>query len=107
MSSEIIVIPAKELQEMICLAVRSELASITPKEQPAPAEYLTRKQTAAKLQVSLVTLHEWTKSGILQGYRISGMVRYKLAELEVALQAMQKQKKQGNNREVTGEIHGF
>ena len=44
-------------------------------------EYLTRKQVAELLQISLVTLHNWTKKGILTGYRISNKRLYKKSEI--------------------------
>lgn len=47
---------------------------------------ITRKETSDLLGVSLVTLNNWTKSGILTAYRIGKKIRYK--EIEV-LQALQ------------------
>ena len=51
----------------------------------SPEKYLTRKETAKLLQVSLVTLNEWSKMGIIQSYRIGGRIRYKLSEIDEAL----------------------
>ena len=50
-------------------------------------EYLTRKQTAKLLQISLVTLRDWSVKGILQSYKIGGRIRYKKSELDEALKA--------------------
>lgn len=47
--------------------------------------YLTRKQTADFLGVSLVTLHAWTKNGLLTKYRISNRIRYSKSEVEETL----------------------
>jgi hypothetical protein len=83
-------IPEIEFRELISSAVNEALAGIKPKEQtPSPVEFLTRKQTAERLKVSLPTLHQWSKTGVVKGYRISGRVRYKSQEIEAALQAMQ------------------
>lgn len=46
--------------------------------------YLSRKDTAEQLCVSLPTLHDWTKSGIIKAYRIGGRVLYKFSEIEDA-----------------------
>ena len=50
-----------------------------------PKTYLTRKETAKLLQISLVTLNAWSKNGIIQSYRIGGRIRYKLTEIDEAL----------------------
>lgn len=50
-----------------------------------PKNYLSRKEAAKLLSISLPTLNEWTKTGTVQGYRIASRVRYKRAELETSL----------------------
>lgn len=86
----------ENLRELITAAVRDELAGIKTTEQSVPpVEFLTRKETADRLKVSLVSLNQWTKTGLIQGYRISGRVRYKSNEVESALQAMQTIKNRG------------
>jgi excisionase family DNA binding protein len=53
---------------------------------PAPQEkYLTRKETAALLNVSLPTLNEYTKRNLITGYRFGVRVLYKQSEIEAAL----------------------
>tara|TARA_R110002051_G_scaffold294233_4_gene359452 strand:- start:155 stop:418 length:264 start_codon:yes stop_codon:yes gene_type:complete len=47
---------------------------------------LSRKDTAKKLCVSLPTLHEWTKTGVIKAHRIGGRVLYKVAEIDNALE---------------------
>ena len=49
------------------------------------SEWLTRKETAELLKVSLVTLHNWSKNGILQAYKIGNRVRYRKDEIEKSL----------------------
>ena len=46
---------------------------------------LNRKETAALLGISLVTLHQWTNQGRLTAYRIGTRVRYKVDEVNNAL----------------------
>lgn len=54
---------------------------------PAPTseKLLTRKETADKLKISLVTLNDWTKRGLIQSYIIGGRVLYKEKEIEASL----------------------
>jgi excisionase family DNA binding protein len=46
---------------------------------------LTRQQTAQMLGITLSTLHDWTKNGIIQGTRIGTRVRYRQSDVENAL----------------------
>lgn len=56
----------------------SEANSKTKSEIPLPREtYGTRKEVAKELKISLPTLHELTKKGIIKSYKISGRVLYK------------------------------
>ena len=48
-------------------------------------DYATRKDVAGALHISLPTLHELTKTGILTGYKIQGRVLYKWPEIDQAL----------------------
>lgn len=58
------------------------------KRRPIEAQepFLTRKQVASLLQISLPTLHLYTKQGLLISYRIGTKVRYKAVEINNALQ---------------------
>ncbi|ANH60865.1 helix-turn-helix domain-containing protein [Dokdonia donghaensis] len=46
-----------------------------------PVEWLSRKDLKVMLQVSLVTIHDWCKKGILKPYKIGRMVRFKRSEV--------------------------
>jgi len=56
----------------------SKFNNVTPPEEP---EYITRKETAHILGVSLVTLNVWSKTGVIPAYRIESRVRYKKSEV--------------------------
>jgi len=43
---------------------------------------------AKRLQISLPTLHAWTKNNILKSYRIGNKVRYKKDEVLKGLQSI-------------------
>jgi len=78
-----------DFREMIIAAIRSELSGMKTKEKEnTQTEFLTRKQTADRLKISLPTLHTWTASGTIQGYRVNGRVLYKSNEVDSSLQAM-------------------
>ena len=86
MQNIIFSIPEPEFKTMIQDAVLSVLNGIEPKQQTQTTpELLTRNETAKYLGVSLPTLNDWTKNGIIQGYRIAGRVRYKLPDIEKSL----------------------
>lgn len=80
-------LPENELKTLLSDAVRGELEKFTPKHEAKSqeAEFLTRDQTAKRLQISLVTLAKWTNDGLIKAYRISRFVRYKSDEVEEAL----------------------
>lgn len=52
--------------------------------QPEQPEYLTRKQTADKLHISLGTLDTYTKLGILSAVKIGHRVLYRTEDLNEA-----------------------
>lgn len=56
-------------------------------------ELLTRKETAKVFGISLPTLNEYTKTGLIIGYRIGSRVRYKKGEILEALKQFKKYKR--------------
>lgn len=56
------------------------------KESSGKNIYLTRKQTADLLQISLPTLHQYTKSCFIASYRIGNKIRYKESDIKAAIQ---------------------
>lgn len=79
----------KFLITLIQTSVQNAVASATSHLQTKETiEFLTRKQTAIILGISLVTLSEWTKQGKVKGYRIGSRVRYKRDELNQSLQSI-------------------
>ncbi len=47
----------------------------------ATNELVTRQEAAKILKISLPTLHNWTKNGLLSCYKVSSRVRYKRSEI--------------------------
>lgn len=74
-----------DLHNLIQKSIQECLAEI-PKKQPSQqSEYLSRKEVSKFLKISLPTLLEYTKKGILIGYRIGGRVLYKQDEVKGSL----------------------
>ena len=86
MQNEIILsgITFDELKESFKSIVQSEVQKIvlglTTSPEPAP-ELITRKETALIYGISLVTLNEWTKTGIVPAQRIGTRIRYNRADV--------------------------
>ena len=80
-----------DFREIISEAVREEIKTSIPhaEKEPGNEKYLTRKETAGILRVSLPTLNDWTKTGKIKGYRIGNRVRYKRNEVSEALNQVQ------------------
>lgn len=75
-------IPLAELEFTISKTVEQVLEKqkhSTPANEPD--ELITRGETATLLRVSLPTLHEWTKRGLIPVYKVSTRVRYKKGEV--------------------------
>jgi len=76
----------QQLTDNILKDVRTELEKIVLSFQPIKQpEYLTRKEVAKILKVSLVTLTDWNKKGVLNPYRLGNLIRYKRDEIDQAL----------------------
>ena len=67
--------------------VKQTLLNHTPQ-----TEYITRKEVAKLFNVSLVTVSDWTKKGILTAYKIANRVYFKRNEIDNALTQTKKSK---------------
>ena len=76
-----------ELTEIIRLAVSEAFTAYGAINTPPPKEphYLSRKQTAAKLGVTLTTLWERTRKGEITAHKFGSRVLYKPSEIDAAL----------------------
>ena len=59
-------------------------------QEKEDVKYLTRKQVASILSISLPTLHDWVKKKILKSYRVGNRVYFKSNELENSLKRINK-----------------
>jgi len=71
----------EELREIIRITVKEEIqeASTFKKKETI---YLTRKEAAAFLKISLPTLWAYTRTGRINGFKMGSRVLYKLEDLE-------------------------
>lgn len=71
-----------ELATVIKLTVQKEYELIFNSKTPQPDnEYISRKETSQILGISLPTLNDYTKKGLVPSYRIGARVRYKKEEV--------------------------
>lgn len=54
-------------------------SNFTPKE---PEDFLSRKETATLLKISLVTLHQWSNDGILRPMKMGNRTYFSRKEIE-------------------------
>jgi len=71
------------IDESVTRSVRNELKAFSM--HPKQNNILTRQETAELLSISLPTLHDYTKRGLIKAHRLGSKVRYKRADIEVAL----------------------
>ena len=85
-----------ELLKRIEQIIDKRFSSLSPQTQKQ-SEYISRKEVGKLLKLSLPTLHEYTKLGRLQSYKIGNRVLYKREEVEQSLNQVlfQKHKKGG------------
>jgi len=90
-----------QLKTLIETAVREVLSDTLLVSQHAAAnlhpagisEYLTRKQAADYLQISLPTLHAYTQKGLVKVMRLGKQVRYLKKDLDAAFETPKRQKR--------------
>lgn len=94
MQQQIILTPfsVEQFQSEIANAVRLGLEQLQTAQKnitPEQTELLTRNEVCDLLHITLPTLHQWTKEGVINGYRIGTRIRYKRAEVLATLNKVQ------------------
>lgn len=83
-----------DIESMMSRLLDTKLADIidsTPKVEESPRDGLyKRKEAAEKLRISLVTLDNWTKLGIINARRIGTRVYYTEKDINDALKKVSK-----------------
>ncbi|MDV7187633.1 helix-turn-helix domain-containing protein [Lutibacter sp. TH_r2] len=76
----------QELKDIIINDFKTELEKFSKNFQPIEQpEYLTREEVATILKISMSTISDWNRKGILNPYRLGNTIRYKSNELDQVL----------------------
>ena len=77
---------AEELSALVRLIVREELANFNKKE--VTNRFLSRQEVATLLKISLPTLNEYTRRGIIKGSRVGSRVLYDEVQIGEAVKGI-------------------
>jgi hypothetical protein len=84
-SIQLIQVTPNELADLISENVKASIQNLakglSELSTPQQKEIVTRKEVAEMFGISFVTLHEWTKNGILSPSKIGGRTFFKRSEL--------------------------
>ena len=76
----------EEFKNEILSGVQKQLEKFSQNFKPKdPITWITRKEASELIGVSLVTIHNWTKEGVIKAYKIGNRVRFKKSEIEETL----------------------
>lgn len=78
-----------QLLESIGSLIETKLKQIRNHPIQENDKYISRKEVAKLLKISLPTLSEWTKHGWLVAYKIGSRVLYKMQEVELSISKVQ------------------
>lgn len=79
--NKFIVVTKEDLTNTIALLLKEQLEVLSVVGQSDEKELLTRKEVAKLLGISLPTLNNWSKKGVMPSYRIQSRVRYIKSEV--------------------------
>ena len=83
---QMISVTPEQLQNAIIEGVKTQLESLKLHFEPKqPATYKGRAEVSKMLNVSLVTLNKWNKSGKLKAVGIGGRVLYRQIDIDNAI----------------------
>lgn len=85
-------VSAAEFYEQIRRTVRDEIIFQRSCEVVADKKYLTRRETATRLRITLPTLNAYTKKGLLKGVRFGYRVLYREEDVLTAIKDIPNQK---------------
>lgn len=83
-----------DIKKVVEEVIENKLKNLNPQSEKEGLKLLSRKDTAKLLCISLPTLHDWTKTGIVKAHRIGNRILYKLEEVNDALNMIQTSKKE-------------
>ena len=71
-----------EIERIVEQKLTQKFAELQPKKS---LEYKTRKEIAQLLNISLPTLNDWSKLGLITSYKIGNRVLYRTDEINEAV----------------------
>ena len=83
-------ISLEDLENTITKVIRQELNNNSQPDQTSSSELINSKEAALLFDVSIGTIRNWRKRGIIKGYRIGNRVRFRRTELMAALKSHSK-----------------
>ncbi|WPR72498.1 helix-turn-helix domain-containing protein [Flavobacterium sp. NG2] len=84
-----IITTPNEFKKEIANEVKAHLDEFLKHFKPEPQkEYLSRKDVANMFGVDISSVHNWTRSGKIRAYGISGRVYYLRSEIESSLKPL-------------------
>lgn len=79
-------VTAEEFKNDILSGVQKQLENFSRNFKPKePKVWITRKEASEILGVSLVTIHDWSKKGILNPSKIGNRVRFQRSDIDQIL----------------------
>jgi RNase P/RNase MRP subunit POP5 len=95
---KIINVSSQEFEEALRRIIREELGATIDNKPPDDVEkFYTRQQTSGRLKISLPTLNEYTKRGIIEASRVGSRVLYSEESIRKSLNKISHKK---NNNEL-------
>lgn len=87
-------------------AIRLNQRAIIPPEiiPREPEQYIDIKRVSELLNVSLVTICDWEKKGILQSYRMGNLKRFKLSEVMSAPEPIKRKRVKSASGQITPDL---
>ena len=86
---QLIQVTPNELVNLISESVKAQFKELSDSFNSSSSDdkndLLTRKETADLLQISLVTLHEWTNHKLLTSFKLGNRTYYKKSQVLEAL----------------------
>ncbi len=78
---------ANLISENIKLQIESLVSSSTKEQPKEENDFLTRKETSKFLKVSLVSVHQWVKDGLIKPYKVGNRTYFKKSELITVIES--------------------
>jgi excisionase family DNA binding protein len=79
------VTPNQLLEMLLNGLIENQKELLKSSNQQPQNKYLTRKEVSKLLSISLPTLHDWVKRGLIKSYRCGNRVFFKSSEIEQSL----------------------